>query len=153
MASELTETLTVTGQLIASAAAVAALGFVGWQIKLARKAADFSTLKNFLRDVKEYQDALLSAAPERKDAAFVEFMNFLEIYALALDQKLVPKVSRKLIAQTLCESLACIWNAPKFHPLIENAYTSPETSKNLLILRRRMRARSKSLKRFNAFCC
>ena len=148
MASELTETLTVTGQLIASAAAVAALGFVGWQIKLARKAADFSTLKNFLRDVKEYQDALLSAAPERKDAAFVEFMNFLEIYALALDQKLVPKVSRKLIAQTLCESLACIWNAPKFHPLIENAYTSPETFEKLIDFAKKNESKIEELKTF-----
>jgi uncharacterized membrane protein YebE (DUF533 family) len=150
--SELTEKLTIIGQLIAVASAVAALVFVGWQIKQARKAADFSTLKDFLRDVKEHQDALLSVAPKGKEAAFVEFMNFLKIYALALDQKLVPKVSRKLIAQTLCESVACLWNAPNIHHLIVKAYTSPETFENLIKFAQKNEEKIEKLKTFDASC-
>jgi hypothetical protein len=148
VANDTVELLTVIGQLVAAIAAVAALAFVGFQIRQARKTADFATLKEFLKDVKEYQDRLLTAPLSSKDTAFVEFMNFLEVYALALDKNLVPKVSRKLIAQTLCESVACIWKAPDCHPLIEKAYTSEEVFENIIKFAKKNEVKIKKLEEF-----
>ncbi|MCF7698240.1 hypothetical protein [Loktanella sp. M215] len=123
--------LSAFAAILSALAAVIGLGFIGWQIRQARKTSDFTTLQAFLKDAKDCENALMSDNLGDGRKAFIELMNFLEIYAVALNKGLVPKVSRDVIRLKLCDSLAVIQNAPKWHVVLEEAISSPETFEEL----------------------
>jgi len=128
MACDTIAIISVLSQCVAALAAVLGLGFIGRQIQQARKTSDLQTLQAFLKDTKEHEDALLSAKTEgEKEQAFIELLNLLEIYAAALNNGLVPKVSKNFISQKLRDSLILIQSAPEWHDKLEGAITSPET--------------------------
>ena len=74
--TEATDLASAIGQCVAAVAAVVGLGFIGWQVRQARKGSDLQSLQTFLRDAKEHEHALLRATTaEEKDQAFIEFVN------------------------------------------------------------------------------
>ncbi|MDE4147105.1 hypothetical protein PXK17_21035, partial [Phaeobacter gallaeciensis] len=102
--------------------------FIWLQIRLSRKAADLQGLIAFTRDAKDHEAALLNAqSDQEKDKAFVELLNFLEMYAAASNSRLVGGTSKKIIDQKLVDSLATIQNSSNFHDKLEAAISSPET--------------------------
>ena len=114
--------------VVAAIAAVLGLRFIGLQIKEARKSSDLLILQALLKDSKEHENALLAAnSDDEKNQAFIELLNFLEIYAEAINNGLVPEVSCNFVSQKLRDSLVFIQNAPIFHDKLKNAITSPET--------------------------
>jgi len=133
MTNDIIEIISVVAQSVAALAAVAALAFIGWQIKQARKTSDLLTLQAFLKDVKDHESALLAASSDDEmEQAFIEILNFLEVYATAINRELIPKVSKVFIRQTLRNSLANIQNAPEWHDKMVEAITSPDTFENLV---------------------
>ena len=123
-----TDLASAIGQCAAAVAAVLGLGFIGWQIREARKTSDFQSLQAFLRDTKEHEHALLKAGTaEARDQAFIEFLNFLEAYAAALNGRLFPKITRSIVREKLIDSIAVIEEAPAWHVKLEEAVTSATT--------------------------
>jgi len=107
---------------------VLGLGFIGWQVNEARKASNVNSLLAFLQDVKEHEHALLRGeTEEEKDQAFIEFLNFLEAYAAAINGRLFPKVTHKLVREKLIDCIAVITEAKAWYPKLEEAVTSPTT--------------------------
>lgn len=128
MTSDTIEIISAIAESVAAGAAVLALWFIGSQIKQARKTSDLLTLQAFLKDAKEHENALITAkSDEEKNQAFIELLNFLEVYAAALNNKLVPKVSKDFVHQKIRDSIVLIQSAPEWHPLLQGAITSLET--------------------------
>jgi hypothetical protein len=103
------EWFSAIGQWVGALATVFGLPFIGQQILLARRTADFQVLQTFLHDVKSHEDALLKAASSGTgDQAFIEYLNFLEIYAASLIRKLLPKTSHKMVQDKIIDALSLI---------------------------------------------
>jgi hypothetical protein len=97
------------GQLVAAASAVAGLFFLGAQVRAGHHISDVQILQEFTRETTARELALLQAETDsHKRRAFVEYLNFLEIYAGAMNGRLLPPVSRKLISDSLSNALATI---------------------------------------------
>jgi hypothetical protein len=97
------------GQLFAAAAAIAGLFFLGAQVRAGRRVADVQILQEFARETTAREYALVQAEGDaQKQRAFVEYLNFLEIYAGAMNGKLLPSMSRKLIGDSLSNARATI---------------------------------------------
>ena len=125
------EVATAIGQVLAGGSAVIGLVFVGLQIRAARRTADIQTLQEFNRSTIEREFAFLNADnSNRKEQAFVELLNFLEVNAAAFNGRLLPAVSRKIIRDSLANSIAAIQLAPawaeKFGDLVRTISTFEE---------------------------
>lgn len=115
------------GQCVSAVAAVLGLWYIGRQLQIGRRTSDLQALQTFLKDVKEHERALLHSAGDDKNSAFVEFLNFLEVYALAFNGKLFSGVSCEVVEQKLVDSLTIIAALPEWHPKLEMAITSQTT--------------------------
>lgn len=132
------------GQCVSAAAGVFGLGFIGWQIMVARRTADLQALQTFLRDAKDHEAALIKARdPGEKDQAFIEYLNFLETYATALNGKLFPATSREIVNDKITDALVVISESTEWHPKLEAAITSHTT---FVALRRFMERNRKAMK-------
>lgn len=120
------------GQCASAVFALGGLGFIGWQIKEAKKTADLQALQTFMKDARDHEQALLKdSTPEQKEQAFVEFLNFLETSAAAVNGGLFPKVSREIVSTKLRDSIVVISEATEWHEKFANAVTSHDTFKHL----------------------
>jgi hypothetical protein len=132
------------GQCVSAAAGVFGLGFIGWQIMVPRRTADLQALQTFLRDAKDHEAALIKARdPGEKDQTFIEYLNFLETYATALNGKLFPATSREIVNDKITDALVVISDSTEWHPKLEAAITSHTT---FVALRRFMERNRKAMK-------
>lgn len=126
------EIATAIGQALAGGSAVIGLVFVGFQIRAARRAADIQILQEFNRSTIEREFEFLNAHDgNRKEQAFVELLNFLEINAAAFNGGLLPSVSRKIIRDSLANSIAAIQLAPQWAETFGNAVRTVSTFEEL----------------------
>ena len=127
-----TDLASAIGQCVASATAIVGLGAIWWQVKESRKASDLLALQAFLKDAREHEGALLRAASDdEKDSAFVDLLNFLELYAAAYNGKLFPKISRRIVRLKLRDTLSIIQKNELWHNKLIAAMTSPDTFEEL----------------------
>lgn len=133
-------------QCVAALAAVVGLPFIGKQIRAARLSADLQSLQTFYRDAQEHERALIAAPTSAaKDQAFVEFLNFLELYAAAVNGGLFPKVSRRIATEKLRDSIAVITEMTDWHDKLQDAITSAYTFNSLRDFTRREKAAIESI--------
>jgi hypothetical protein len=131
-------------QVAAAAIALGGLCFVGWQIRAGRKTADLQSLQDFYRSATEREHAFLRATDDgERLQAFHEFLNFLELYALAHNKRLLPDASREFVKDKLCDSIAEIEIMPSWHPQLLTAITSAKTFIELSRFYKRNRAEIK----------
>jgi len=127
--------------MVAAGASVVGLVFVGLQIRAARLTADIKILQEFNRSTIEREFAFLNAGDDdRKEQAFVELINFLEINAAAFNGRLLPSVSRKIVRDSLANSIAAIQMAPQWAEKFEDAVRTATTFDELGIFMRAEKA-------------
>ena len=115
-------------QIVAAAASVCGLYFVGAQIRASNKTADIQALQEFSKQTIEREHRFLNATnAAQKEQAFIEFINFLEMYAAALNGNLVPPVSRKIVSDSVVNSIAAIQMAPAWASKFEDAIRTATT--------------------------
>lgn len=137
--------LAAIGQLIAAAAAVFGLGFVGWQVRSSRRSGDLTALQKFLSDCREREHGLYEAPEGARGRRFYELLDHFEVYAAAYNHKLIERVSRGLVREKLRDSVATIEMAPQWHGHVETAVTSESTYKELALFIRKERNAINSL--------
>ncbi len=80
------------------------------------------------------REAALSATKDdlaKQRHAFVEFMNFLEIYAAAVNTKLLVGVAREIVEDKIVDSIVEVMITPQWHDDIEQSIRSPTTYTHL----------------------
>jgi hypothetical protein len=103
------------------------------QAKVAQRASDFGALIELERTMREREASLLAAdSVDKKKQAFIDFLNFLETIASALNENLLQTTSRTLAEDKLCSSIAVIQNSPAWHYDLQKAVTSSTTFKDLV---------------------
>jgi hypothetical protein len=128
------------GQLVAATISFLGLVFVAVQIRDGRKSADFQNLLEFDRRAAERESALLRAETEgAKNQAFFELVNFLETLAAALNAKLLPRVSRRVVREKLIDSIVVISEESSWHQKLFDGVTSETTFAELTKFMRRER--------------
>lgn len=142
-----TDIASAIGQCVSALAGVLGLGFIGWQIRAARKSSDLQALQAFLKDAKDHDAAILNGSTlEAKEQAFVEFLNFMEIYSTAVNDKLFAKSSRKMTVDKLIDSIVVIAESSAWHGRFEAAITSATTFSELRRFMARYRKRIESVR-------
>jgi len=127
------EAVAAVGQIIAAAAAVIGLVFVGLQVRAAKRATDLRNLQGFVNSTIERENAFLNAeGNHKKEQAFVELLNFLEINAAAVNGNLLPSVSRKIVRDSLINSVAAIQLEPFWAAQFVNAIRTVATFEELV---------------------
>jgi hypothetical protein len=122
------EVASAVGQVVAAVAAVGGLFFLAIQIRAARRVSDIQILQEFSKEAICRESELLAACTqERKDQAFVEYLNFLEIYAGALNGGLVPATSRKLISDNVANAIATIQSSSIWSQKLAESIRTPST--------------------------
>jgi hypothetical protein len=139
-------------QVVAAVAAVAALIFVGVQIRVARQTADLHALQEFMKSATEREASVRDADnDQKKQQAFWEFLNFLEVNAAAFNGGLFHGKSRSIVVDKLCSSIAVIQENTAWHPLFRDAVTTTTTFAELADFMKQKRgiieARSLELRR------
>jgi len=90
-------------------------------------------LQDFFKAMNERETALKSAQCDAdKVHAFVEYLNFLEIYSAAINGGLFTGTARELVYDKIADSLVILENAPQWHDQIEKSRTSHVTYKHIL---------------------
>ncbi len=93
-------------QVVGVIAAASAATFAGIQMMLARRAAVLQSLQEFFKIASERERALLAAASlDEKEHAFVELLNFLEVYAAAYDGGLFGSLTKELVNDKLLDAV------------------------------------------------
>lgn len=117
---------------IAALIAVIAVLFAGVQILLARKTATIQVVQTFDKAAAEREAALASAADaNKKEHAFNEFLNFLELYAALCNRSLVFGIANEIIRDRLIDSVIVLERAPAWHEKIDRAIYHHETFSHL----------------------
>lgn len=128
------------GQWASAVIALAGFLFVGRQISIAGKTADLQALQEFVRSATEREACLLDAdSDQRKQQAFIEFLNFLEMNAAALNGDLFPLTTRSMVIDKLCTSVVVIQEAPSWHQQFSQAVMASTTFAELVKFMKRER--------------
>ncbi|MBM3552584.1 MAG: hypothetical protein FJX45_12655 [Alphaproteobacteria bacterium] len=116
------------GQWASAAITLVGFLFVVRQIGIASKTADLQALQEFVRSATEREACLLGAdSDQSKQQAFIEFLNFLEMNAAALNGNLFPRTTRSIAVDKLCTSIVVIQEAPSWHKQFSQAVTASTT--------------------------
>jgi hypothetical protein len=122
---------------------IAAIGLFmnAWQFWRNRKATTLQHLQDFFKAMNEREAALASAKGDvaKLSHAFVEYLNFLEIYSAALNGGLFIGVARELVYDKIIDSIVVLGDAPQWHDQIEESFTSHVTYKYIIRLMKRER--------------
>jgi hypothetical protein len=121
----------------------AAIGLLinAWQFWRNRRAATLQHLQDFFEAMNEREAALASSKDDvaKRSHAFVEFLNFLEVYSAAVNGNLFIGVARELVCDKIIDSIVVLENAPQWHDKIEKSFTSPVTYKHIIRFMKRER--------------
>lgn len=69
--------------------------------------------------------------------AFIEFLNFLEIYSAAINARLFIGVAREIVQDKILDSIVVLEQSPHWHEEIEKSRNSKITYKHLFRLSQR----------------
>jgi hypothetical protein len=117
-------------QIGSSLAAAAGLVLTAWQLRRARTTATLQSLQEFFKASNE-REAALAEAQGNKRHAFIEFMNFLEVYSAAANGGLLAGVTLEIINDKLIDSIVVLMQLGHWHEVIGGSITSPITYKHL----------------------
>jgi hypothetical protein len=122
-------------------AAAIGLFINAWQFWRNRKTTTLQHLQDFLEAMNEREAALAEAkGDEAKQLhAFVEFLNFLEIYSAALNTRLFVGAAREIVQDKVLDSVVTLESMPRWHSEIEKSVTSAVTYKHIRLFMRRRR--------------
>lgn len=113
----------------------AALGLLlnAWQFSRSRRTAALQQIQDFYKSTTERELALANAnGDERKlRHAFIEFLNFLEVYAAAINGKMFFGIAREIVSDKLIDSIVVLEGSRQWHDEIEKSITSVVTYKHL----------------------
>lgn len=124
--------ISAIGTAVSAAVAFVGLPFIGWQLMVARKTADLQSLQTFAKEVREHEENLITAPDaETKKKAFNEFLNLLELNAAALNGKLYPGTTKKIVREKMRDSILVIENSPDWHDEFTEAVTTDTTFSEL----------------------
>lgn len=120
-------------QVGGTVAAAAGLLINAYQTWRTRKTVTLQHLQDFLKAMNEREAAL---AMNKDDAAkqlhaFIEFLNFLEIYSAAINSRLFVGVAREIVQEKILDSIVELEHLPHWHEEIEKSITSATTYKHL----------------------
>lgn len=125
------------------AALAAAIGlFVNaWQFWRTRKTTTLQHIQDFFKSMNEREAALAASQddPAKQSHAFVEYLNFLEIYSAAMNGGLFVGVARELVCDKIIDSLVVLDAAPGWHQRIESSISSGITYSHIRSFLRRHR--------------
>ena len=110
-------------QVVSSTAAACGLILTAWQMLRTRRVADLQALQKFFESANEHEAALGHSGDDAQTQthAFNEFLNFLEVYASAHNNKLFGKGSEAMVRHKLEDCYIELDAAPAWHPLIAAA--------------------------------
>ncbi len=115
------------GQAVAAIVSIFALVFLGCQIKDERNSADVTSLIEFVRVITDRENIILAADETAKDRAFIELLNFLEVYAAATNNRLLLRASRRIVIEKLRDAIALIECIPPWSDKLNDAMTTKTT--------------------------
>lgn len=134
-------------QAVAAGVSVFALIFVGYQIYAARNSTDLVSLIEFQRSISNQEDRFLHASDNaEKNQAFVELLNILEVYAAAINGRLLHGISRSLVADKLRDAIALIELDPAWAAKFNQVRTTGTTFSSLDKFRTRERSKINEIK-------
>lgn len=128
-------------QIGSSFAATVGLALTAWQLWRNRAVATLQSLQEFFKASNE-REAELAKAEGDKRHAFIEFMNFLEVYSAAANGSLVTGVTLELVNDKLIDSIVVLMQLGFWHDAIEGSVTGPTT---YVHLRRFIRRHKKTI--------
>lgn len=110
-------------QLTSSIIAAIGLCATAWQMHRTRRGSDLQALQKFFEDANEREAALATSEGDAaRTHAFVEFLNFLEIYACAFNKRLIiGRGTRTMVRHKIQDSCIELQKRSAWHPHIENA--------------------------------
>lgn len=113
---------------VAALVAATSAGFAGFQVMLSRRTATLQVLQVFDKAITEREAALAAADTDQaKEHAFIEFLNFLELYAGIANRTLLAGLALELVRDRLIDSVVVIERAPAWHDAIDNAIFHQDT--------------------------
>lgn len=120
-------------QIISTTAAAAGLLINAYQTWRSRKAVTLQHLQDFLDAMNDRESALAEHNDDRAKQlhAFVEFLNFLEIYSAAVNADLFVGVAREIVVEKLVDSIALLFVSRDWHDEIKRSITSQTTYKHI----------------------
>jgi hypothetical protein len=120
-------------QIVSSGGAAVGLFLTAWQIWRSRKTTTIQHLQEFFKSTIEREAALAHATDdEKRRHAFVEFLDFLEVYSAAVIGGLFIGVAKELVRDKLIDSIVTLERAPQWHDEIQKSVTSVVTYKYLI---------------------
>jgi hypothetical protein len=133
-------------QVVSSLAAAVGLIFTGWQVRRSKRSSDLLSIQTFLQESAKIEESLARAASnEERQHFFVRFLNFFEMNAAADNEGLFYGISKKLVEDNLCSSIALIEVLPdwkgRFEASVTSATTFSELSKFMKVNRVRIATR------------
>jgi hypothetical protein len=127
-----TPTYVAYAQIVSSVGAAIGLFLTAWQFWRSRKTATLQHLQDFFKSVIEREAALAHALDDqRKRHAFIEYLDFLEVYSAAVIGGLFVGVANELVRDKLIDSIITLERAPDWHEVIVGSVTSVITYKYL----------------------
>jgi hypothetical protein len=117
-------------QIGSSLAAAVGLVLTAWQFRRTRSVAALQSLQEFFKASNEREAALAEAQGDKRHA-FIEFMNFLEVYSAGANDGLLTGVTLELVNDKLIDSIVVLMQLGHWHDAIESSITSPITYKHL----------------------
>lgn len=129
-------------QIASSVVAACGLCATAWQMHRTRRASDLQALQKFFDDANEREAALAEAQTDAaRGHAFIEFMNFLEMYACAYNKRLIiGRGVREMVRHKIQDSCIELQKSPGWHPEIERANDRSTTFIELRSFVRRYKA-------------
>jgi hypothetical protein len=118
-------------QIVSSGGAAIGLFFTAWQFWRSRKTTTLQHLQDFFKSVIEREATLAHATDDKKRHAFVEYLDFLEVYSAAVIDGLFIGVAKELVRDKLIDSIITLERAEPWHAIIEDSVTSVITYKYL----------------------
>lgn len=129
-------------QMAGTVIAAAGLLLTALQLSRTRRTADLQAIQKFSEDANKREATLVDAkSDDERRRAFVEFLNFLELYACAYNNGLVlGNGSKDIVRHKLLDSYIELDGAKEWHPQIAAALDRPTTFSELTKLVTRHRA-------------
>ncbi|MGC1532868.1 MAG: hypothetical protein WA832_19640 [Bradyrhizobium sp.] len=120
-------------QIVSNGGAAIGLFLTAWQFWRSRKTTTLQHLQEFFKSTIEREAALAHATDdEKRRHAFVEFLDFLEVYSAAVISGLFIGVAKELVRDKLIDSIVTLERAPQWHDEIQKSVTSVVTYKYLI---------------------
>lgn len=115
------------GQIATAIIALVSIPAILSQMKSARSTSEVQTLIEFHRRVDALEDKLASSTNEDRYFAFIDYVNFLEVFAGLNNSKALHKISTEIIAKKIISALAIIDISDNFKEMLHNAIDTPST--------------------------